>query len=257
MPSFKIPPVDGETNIPKLRAAIRGLARCLGADVNSRFDPAYYIKVLEGAHGQLFVKLENILRNQKHQPTWASLIESLTHEPRPTRSSFLFRKAALELKPQNKPGQTEPLHVYVDRWISEVSQIFGDAALEEQNTYLPEALLDRVGTLYALDLTARVIMENQIHKEHKMGSTAFSSLLTLKDFMTRIVPASSSTSSLSSYIIQPTTMGVPHASQLQAYVCRDLLRGQCYRSPCRYPHPEPRLPISTGEGYPQPSTERD
>ena len=67
MPSFKIPPVDGETNIPpvdgetnipKLRAAIRGLARCLGADLNSRFDPAYYIKVLEGAHGQLFVKLE-------------------------------------------------------------------------------------------------------------------------------------------------------------------------------------------------------
>ena len=257
MPSFKIAPVDGETNIPKLRAAIRGLARCLGADLNSRFDPAYYIKVLEGAHGQLFVKLENILRNQKHQPTWASLIESMTHEPRPTRSSFLSRKAALELKPQNKPGQTEPLHVYVDRWISEVSQIFGDAALEEQNTYLPEALLDRVGTLYALDLTARVIMENQIHKEQKMGFTAFSSLLTLKDFMTRIVPASSPTPSLSSYIIQPTTMGVPHASQLPAYVCRDFQRGQCYRSPCRYPHPEPRLPISTGEGYPQPSTERD
>ncbi len=78
MHSFKIPSVDGETNIPKLRAAIRGLALCLGADLNSRFDPAYYIKVLEGAHGQLFVKLENILRNQKHQPTWASLIESLT-----------------------------------------------------------------------------------------------------------------------------------------------------------------------------------
>ena len=47
MPSFKIPPVDGETNIPKLRAAIRGLALCLGADLNSRFDPACYIKVLE------------------------------------------------------------------------------------------------------------------------------------------------------------------------------------------------------------------
>ncbi len=45
MPSFKIPPVDGETNIPNLRAAIRGLALCLGADLNSRFDPAYYIKV--------------------------------------------------------------------------------------------------------------------------------------------------------------------------------------------------------------------
>jgi hypothetical protein len=42
MPSFKIPPVDGETNIPKLRATIRGLALCLGADLNSRFDPAYY-----------------------------------------------------------------------------------------------------------------------------------------------------------------------------------------------------------------------
>jgi hypothetical protein len=37
MPSFKIPLVDGETNIPKLRAAIRGLAFCLGADLNSRF----------------------------------------------------------------------------------------------------------------------------------------------------------------------------------------------------------------------------
>ena len=106
MPSFKIPPVDGETNIPKLRAAIRGLARCLGADLNSRFDPAYYIKVLEGAHGQLFVKLENILRNQKHQPTWASLIESLTHEPRPTSSSYLSRKAALELKPKKQTWST-------------------------------------------------------------------------------------------------------------------------------------------------------
>jgi hypothetical protein len=81
MPSCKLPPVDGETNIPKLRAAIRGLALCLGADLNFRFDPAYYIKVLEGARGQLFVKLEYILRNQKHQPTWASLIESLTHKP--------------------------------------------------------------------------------------------------------------------------------------------------------------------------------
>jgi hypothetical protein len=95
---------EPETNIPKLRAVIRGLALCLGADLNSRFDPSYYIKVLEGAHGQLFVKLDNILRN--HQPTWASLIESLTHEPRPTSSSFLSRKAALVLKPQNKPGQT-------------------------------------------------------------------------------------------------------------------------------------------------------
>ena len=120
--------------------------------------------------------------------------------------------------------------------------------------HLPaRGLVDRVGTLYALDLTARIIMENQIHKEQKMGFTTFSSLLTLKDFMARIVPASSPTPSLSSYIIQPTIMGVPHASQLPAYVCRDFLRGRCYRSPCRYPHPEPRLPISPGEGYPQPS----
>ncbi len=47
--------------------------------------------------------------------------------------------------------------MYVDRWISKISQTFGDAALDEQNTYLPEALLDRVGSLYALDLTARVV----------------------------------------------------------------------------------------------------
>jgi hypothetical protein len=67
--------------------------------------------VLEGAHGQLFVKLENILLSEKHQPTWAFLIELLTHESRPTSSSFLSRKAALELKPQNKPGQLEPLRV--------------------------------------------------------------------------------------------------------------------------------------------------
>jgi hypothetical protein len=111
MSSFKIPPVDGETNIPNLRAAIRGLAFCLGANLNSRFDPAFHNKVLEGAHGQLFVKLKNILRSEKHQLTWVSLIELLTHEPRPTGSSFLSRKAALELKPQNKPGQPEPLHV--------------------------------------------------------------------------------------------------------------------------------------------------
>jgi hypothetical protein len=172
MSSLKIPPVDGETNIPKLRAAIRGLAFCLGADLNSRFDPAFHTKVLEGAHGQLFVKLENIIHSEKHQPTWASLIELLTHEPRPTGSSFLSCKAALEFKPQNKPGQLKPLHVYVDRWISEISQTFGDAALDEQDTYLPEALLDRVGTLYALDRTARVIIENQIHEQHRMGSTA-------------------------------------------------------------------------------------
>jgi hypothetical protein len=47
MPSFKIPPVGGETNIPNLRAAIRGLAFCLGADLNSRFDPAFH----QGARG--------------------------------------------------------------------------------------------------------------------------------------------------------------------------------------------------------------
>jgi hypothetical protein len=45
--------------------------------------------------------------------------------------------------------------VYVDRWIPEISQIFRDAGLDEQNTYLPEAFLDQVGTLYALDLTTR------------------------------------------------------------------------------------------------------
>ena len=327
MPSFKIPPVDGETNIPKLRAAIRGLAFCLGADLNSRFDPAFHTKVLEGAHGQLFVKLENILRSEKHQPTWASLIELLTHDPRPTSSSFLSRKAALELKPQNKPGQPEPLHVYVDRWISEISQTFGDAALDEQDTYLPEALLDRVGSLYALDLTARVMMENQIHQQHRMGSTALHNLLALKDFMTRFAPVSSLTLPLPSHPVQPITMGAPRAAQhpsprtagvfraslrINEYcrnyakgrcrftaedcdrihaipdpapspqprhvhysspappafviapststaqeTCRDFQRGQCYRSPCRYPHPEPRLPISTGESYPQPSTERD
>jgi len=72
----------------------------------------------------------------------------LTLEPRPTGSSFLSRKAALELKPENMLGQLEPLHVYVDRWISEISQTFGDAAVDELDTYLPEALLDRVGTLY-------------------------------------------------------------------------------------------------------------
>jgi len=216
MPSFKIPPVEGETNIPKLRAAIRGLAFCLGADLNSRFDPAFHTKVLEGAHGQLFVKLENILRSEKHQPTWASLIELLTHEPRPTGSSFLSRKAALELKPQNKLGLLEPLHVYVDRWISEISQTFGDAALDELDTYLPEALLDRVGTLYGLDLTARVILENQIYEQHKMGSTALNNLLALKDSMTRLAPVSSTTPSLSSQPVQPTTIGTPHAAQHSA-----------------------------------------
>ncbi len=168
--------------------------------------------MLEGAHGQLFVKLENILRSEKHQPTWASLIELLTHEPRLTGSSFLSRKAALELKPKNKLGQLEPLHVYVDRWISEISQTFGDAALNELDTYLPEALLDRVGTLYGLDLTARVIMENQIYEQHRMGSTALNNLLALKDSMTRLAPVSSTTPSLSSQPVQPTTMGTPHAA---------------------------------------------
>jgi hypothetical protein len=43
MPSFKIPPVD--TNISKLRAAIRGLAYCLGAELNSLFDPTFHTKV--------------------------------------------------------------------------------------------------------------------------------------------------------------------------------------------------------------------
>jgi hypothetical protein len=162
------------------------------------------------------VKLENILRSEKHQPTWASPIGLLAHEPRPTSSSFLSRKAALELKPQNKPGQLEPLHVYVDRWISEISQTFGDAALDEQDTYLPEALLDRVGTLYALDLTARVIIENQIHEQHRMGSTALNNLLALKDLLTRLAPVCSPTLSLSSQPVQPTTMGAPHAAQHSA-----------------------------------------
>jgi hypothetical protein len=96
--------------------------------------------------------------------------------------------------------------VYVDRWISEISQTFGDAALDEQDTYLPEALLDRVSTLYALDLTTRVIIENQI---------ALNNLLALKDFMTRLA-VSSTTLSLSSQPVQPTTMGAPHAAQHSA-----------------------------------------
>jgi hypothetical protein len=54
----------------------------------------------------LFAKLENILRSEKHQITWASLNELHIHEPQPTKSSFLFRKAALELKPQNNPRTT-------------------------------------------------------------------------------------------------------------------------------------------------------
>jgi hypothetical protein len=67
----------------------------------------------------------------------------------------------------------------VDRWISEISQTFGDATLGELDTYLPEALLDRVGTLYGLDLTARVIMENQIYEQHRMGSTALNNSFTV------------------------------------------------------------------------------
>jgi hypothetical protein len=99
---------------------------------------------------------------------------------------------------------------------SEISQTFGDAALNEQNTYLPEDLLDRVVTLYAVDLTARVVMENQIHEQQRMGSTALNNLLSLKDFIARIVPVSSSTLSLSSHPVQPTTMGAAHAAQLPA-----------------------------------------
>jgi hypothetical protein len=68
--------------------------------------------------------------------------------------------------------------VYVDHWISEISQTFGDAALDEQDTYLPEALLYRVGTLLA--------------------------------------PVSSPTLSLSSQPVLPTTMGAPHAAQHSA-----------------------------------------
>jgi hypothetical protein len=59
-------------------------------------------------------------------------------------------------------------------------------------------------------------MENEIHEQHRMGSTTLNNLLALKDFMTRIAPVSSPPLSLSSHPVQPTTMGVPHAAQLPA-----------------------------------------
>jgi hypothetical protein len=107
--------------------------------------------MLDGANGLLFVKLENILRREASTHV-RLLIELLTCEPRPTSSSFLSRKAALELKPQHWPGQPELLHVYVNHWISEISQMMLPFL---QNTYLRETLLDRVGALYALDISAR------------------------------------------------------------------------------------------------------
>ena len=69
----------------------------------------------------------------------------------------------------------------MDHWISKVSQNFGDAALDEQNTYLPEALLERVGTLYALDLTAQRILgrlglDHQLIALHQMFERFSSSL---------------------------------------------------------------------------------
>jgi hypothetical protein len=92
---------------------------------------------------------------------WASLIELLTHEPRPISSSF-FRspQSCPRAKAAEQAGQPDPLHVYVDRWVSEISQTFADAALDEQNNYLPD---DLVGT-------ARVVMENQIHEQQRFSS---------------------------------------------------------------------------------------